>query len=77
MSHLNGDNYPWLSDCEDEDGEIGQVQMGMSKLEWSPCSAMSVRRMYTKYYDSWCMPGNKLSRRPMEKWNLKLDFMIE
>ena len=33
---------------------------GNGRMEWSPCSVMDFRRMYTEYVasDQWCMTGN-------------------
>ena len=53
MMHLNGDQYDGIWDCK----QNGVIMGGDWKVEWSPCNAMDVRRMYTEYHDIWCMPG--------------------
>ena len=53
MMHLDGRHYDGIWDCE----RNGVIMGGDWKVEWSPCNAMDVRRMYTEYHDIWCMPG--------------------
>ena len=32
---------------------------------WSRCSAMDIRRLYMRYEDNWCMPGNNLLKKSL------------
>ncbi len=53
--HNGGNVHPHDWNC----GHKGDVMGGNSRGEWSPCSVMDFRRMFTDYIsrDQWCMPG--------------------
>ena len=55
MAHSSGNGYPSDWDC----GPNGPIMGGNSKAEWSPCSAMDYRRMYTIFSDDWCLPSKR------------------
>ena len=48
-------NYPEDWDC----GEEGNIMGGNEREEWSPCSAMSFRALYTSAsaLNQWCLAG--------------------
>ena len=46
-------NHPAEWEC----GLHGNIMGGNQRVEWSPCSVMDFRRMYTQYADNWCLEG--------------------
>ena len=52
--HNGGNVHPNDWDC----GHKGDIMGGNSRGQWSPCSVMDFRRMYTLYFsqDLWCLP---------------------
>ena len=56
MMHPRDSQYDGIWDCNN-DNKNQLMDFPAWKTEWSPCNAMDVRRMYTRYYDTWCMPG--------------------
>ena len=58
MPHVFDDgikNHPEDWDCLEE----GSIMGGNARMEWSPCSVMSFRRLYTRASASnqWCLEG--------------------
>ena len=61
MSHVaapgKSGSHPSDWDC----GLHNSIMGGNGRMEWSPCNVMDFRRMYTKFSDSWCLPGKIFS----------------
>ena len=50
-----GKVYPLDWDC----GNYGTIVGGNSRMEWSACAVMDMRKWYTtESEDNWCLPGN-------------------